>query len=71
MLLLLYDTAGQEKFRSLVPMYTRGANIILLVYDVTRGDSFAHIPDWIKGISNVNKDEVIFCVVGNTTDLTE
>ena len=69
--LLLYDTAGQEKFRSLIPMYTRDANIILLVYDVTRGDSFAHIPDWIKDISNVNKDEVIFCVVGNKIDLTE
>jgi Ras-related protein Rab-6A len=33
--LLLFDTAGQEKFRSLIPMYIRDANIIILVYDLT------------------------------------
>ena len=33
--LLLFDTAGQEKFRSLIPMYIRDANIIILVYDIT------------------------------------
>ena len=38
--LLLYDTAGQEKFRSLIPMYTREANIIILVYDISRKESF-------------------------------
>ena len=33
--LLLYDTAGQEKFKSLIPMYIRDANIIIIVYDIT------------------------------------
>ena len=33
--LLLYDTAGQEKFKSLIPMYIRDANIIIVVYDIT------------------------------------
>ena len=33
--LLLYDTAGQEKFKSLIPMYIRDANVILIVYDIT------------------------------------
>ena len=46
--LLLYDTAGQEKFRSLIPMYTKDANIILLVYDISCKESFIHLPDWIK-----------------------
>lgn len=32
--LFLYDTAGQEKFKSLIPMYTRDANVILIVYDI-------------------------------------
>ena len=40
--LLLYDTAGQEKFKSLIPMYIRDANIILVVYDITNKDSFTH-----------------------------
>lgn len=67
--LLLYDTAGQEKFRSLIPMYTRDANIIILVYDIALKDSFTHIPGWIKDLTNVKMDEVIFCLVGNKTDL--
>ena len=69
--LLLYDTAGQEKFRALIPMYTRDANIILLVYDVTSKDSFLHLSDWYKDLTNVKKEEVIFAVVGNKTDLDD
>ena len=69
--LLLYDTAGQEKFRSLIPMYTRDANIIILVYDITRKESFNHIPDWINGLTNVNFDNVIFALVGNKIDLDD
>lgn len=33
--MLLYDTAGQEKFRSLIPMYIRDANILIVTYDIT------------------------------------
>ena len=67
--LLLYDTAGQEKFRALIPMYTRDANIILLVYDVTSKESFTHLSGWLKDLTNVKKENVIFAVVGNKTDL--
>ena len=69
--LLLYDTAGQEKFRALIPMYTRDANNILLVYDVTSKDSFLHLSDWLRDLTNVKKEEVIFAVVGNKTDLDD
>ena len=69
--LLLYDTAGQEKFRALIPMYTRDANIILLVYDVTSKDSFLHLSDWLRDLTNVKKEEVIFAVVGNKIDLDD
>jgi Ras-related protein Rab-6A len=68
--LLLYDTAGQEKFRSLIPMYTRDANIVLLVYDISNRDSFSHLPDWLKDLTNVNFDEVIFAIVANKIDLS-
>jgi len=67
--LLLYDTAGQEKFRSLIPMYTRDANIILLVYDISNKDTFNHLPDWIRDLTNVNINEVIFIIVANKIDL--
>ena len=67
--LLLYDTAGQEKFRSLIPMYTRDANIVILVYDISSKESFDHIPDWLNELSNVNLEDVLFALVGNKNDL--
>ena len=69
--LLLYDTAGQEKFRSLIPMYTRDANIILLVYDICSKESFLHLSDWLKDLTNINNNEVIFALVGNKIDLND
>ena len=69
--LLLYDTAGQEKFRSLIPMYTRDANIILLVYDITNRESFENLYAWLKDLTNININEVIICIVGNKIDLNE
>ena len=69
--LLLYNTAGQEKFRSLIPMYTRDANIIMLVYDITRKESFTNIPIWIKDLTNVKFEEVIFVLIGNKIDLND
>ena len=69
--LVLYDTAGQEKFRSLIPMYIREAQIILLIYDITSKDSFESIPKWFSDILNVKNDEAIFALVGNKIDLND
>ena len=71
--LLLYDTSGQEKFKSLIPMYTRDADIILLVYDVTSKDSFIHLSNWLKIFtdSEIDIKDKIFAVVGNKTDLND
>ena len=69
--LLLYDIARKEKFRSLIPMYTRDVNIILLVYDISSKDSFDHLPEWLRHLSNVKLDEVIFALVGNENDLED
>ena len=67
--LLLYDTAGQEKFKSLIPLYTNEANIILLIYDISNKDSFDNIGNWFDLLNNINKEEVIFALVGNKSDL--
>ena len=71
--LLLYDTSGQEKFKSLIPMYTRDADIILLVYDVTSKDSFIHLSNWLKIFtdSEIDIKDKIFAIVGNKTDLND
>ena len=50
-------------------MYTRDAQIIILVYDVTRKESFVHLTEWINGLTNVKKEDVIFVLVPNKIDL--
>ena len=60
---LIYDTAGQNKFRALIPMYTSDVNIIILVYDITSRDSFLGLTDWLKDLTNIKKDEVILLLL--------
>lgn len=69
--LLLYDTAGQEKFKSLIPMYIRDANIIVVVYDITSKDSFVHTSHWLNEVRDLKRDDAIFCLVGNKLDLQD
>ena len=69
--LLLYDTAGQEKFKSLIPMYIRDANIILVVYDITSKDSFVHTEHWVNETKDLKREDAIFVLVGNKIDLEE
>ena len=45
--LQLWDTAGQEKFKSLVPNYIRDAHCAVFVYDISRADTFASIDGWV------------------------
>jgi Ras-related protein Rab-6A len=65
--LQIWDSAGQEKFRSLIPNYIRGASLIFLVYDITNQQSFTHLPDWIKFINNIENTNIV--IVGNKIDL--
>lgn len=68
---LLYDTAGQEKFKSLIPMYIRDANIIIVVYDISVEESFTHTEYWVNETKDLKKDNAIFVLVGNKKDLEE
>ena len=69
--LLLYDTAGQEKFKSLIPMYIRDANIIIVVYDISNKDSFIHTEHWVNETKDLKRDDAIFVLVGNKIDLED
>ena len=51
-------------------MYTRDANIVLLVYDISNIDSFNHFPDCLKDLTNINFDDAIFAIVDNKIDLS-
>lgn len=69
--LLLYDTAGQEKFKSLIPMYIRDANIIIMVYDVTSRESLIHTNHWVNETKDLKREDALFVLVGNKVDLTD
>ncbi|XP_035205880.1 ras-related protein Rab-5C-like isoform X2 [Stegodyphus dumicola] len=65
----IWDTAGQETYKSMLPMYYRKANLAMVVYDITCQDSFNSIPKWIEELEkNADKDCVI-CIIGNKCDL--
>lgn len=67
----VWDTAGQEKFRSMAPMYYRGANAALLVFDLTNYSSFVEIKSWITELHNTVVDQIVLTLVGNKCDLPE
>ena len=68
--LQIWDTAGQEKFRTITSAYYRGAMGILLVYDITDNKSFLNVNAWMKRIQKYAAEEVIMVLAGNKTDLT-
>ena len=67
----LFDTAGQERFRSIATTYLKKANGILLVYDITRESSFNNIQNWIADIKNESNKEVPTVLIGNKSDLND
>jgi small GTP-binding protein len=69
--LQVWDTAGQEMYRALVPVYLRGARAALLVYDVTDRESFHSLGDWLDILIGAGEPAPIICVVGNKIDLEE
>ena len=69
--LQIWDTAGQEKFRSVARSYYRGAIGIIIVYDITKPESFQHVPQWLIDAKSAARSECSVCVVGNKCDLEE
>ena len=65
----LWDTAGQEKYRSLTGNYFRNAGIGILVYDITSIDSFNSLQDFIDLFLSTSPKTLAFYVVGNKLDL--
>ena len=67
--LQLWDTAGQERFQTITSSYYRGAQGIIIVYDITCKDSFENVKKWLKQIDNYTNGEVFKILVGNKVDL--
>nr|CAH8873550.1 unnamed protein product [Trichobilharzia regenti] len=67
--LQIWDTAGQESFRSITRSYYRGAAGALLVYDVTRRDTFNHLASWLQDAQQHASPNMVITLVGNKFDL--
>ena len=70
----IWDTAGEERFRSIAKSSYKGADGILLMYDISKKETFRHIKSWIKDIqTNIGDamDKIALIVIGNKSDLPE
>lgn len=65
----IWDTAGQERFNSLAPMYYRGAQAALVVYDITNEASLSRAKAWVKELQTQGVPKMVIALVGNKADL--
>jgi len=65
----IWDTAGQDKFKSITKNYFRGANGIILMYDISSKNSFKNIRNWLNQIKDILGDDACVVLVGNKCDL--
>lgn len=67
--LQIWDTAGQERFRKITSSYYKGANAILVVFDITDRHSFENIHTWLMEVAQYTDDNCIRILIGNKSDL--
>ena len=66
----IWDTAGQERYRSLTKMFYKDANAAVLVFDITRKDSFEELQNyWAQQIKECSPPQIILAVAANKSDL--
>ncbi|KAI4227786.1 MAG: hypothetical protein L6R36_002139 [Xanthoria steineri] len=69
MKLSLWDTAGQETYKSITRSYFRGASGALLVFDITRRSTFDHATEWLTDLRQIAEKDIVVVLVGNKFDL--
>lgn len=65
----IWDTAGQESFKSITRSYYKGSIAALLVYDITKKDSFDNIVKWLQEVKTHSHEKVEIALIGNKCDL--
>lgn len=66
----IWDTAGQERYHSLAPMYYRGAQAAIVVYDITNQDTFGRAKTWVKELQRQASPNIVIALAGNKADLS-
>ncbi|KAL1823597.1 hypothetical protein ACET3Z_010375 [Daucus carota] len=67
----IWDTAGQERFRAITSSYYRGALGALLVYDITRKNTFESLKKWLHELREFGNPDMVIVLVGNKSDLSD
>ena len=67
----LWDTAGQDKYRTIAKNYFKGSHGILLLYDITKQSSYDNIREWIHDIKEEVSEKAIIFLIGNKIDMTD
>jgi len=65
----IWDTAGQERFRAITRGYYRGAVGALIVYDITKKQTFLNVEKWLQELHEHADSDIVIMLVGNKTDL--
>ncbi|CAH2044842.1 unnamed protein product [Thlaspi arvense] len=65
----IWDTAGQERYRAVTSAYYRGAVGAMLVYDITKRQSFDHVARWLEELRGHADKNIVIMLIGNKTDL--
>ena len=71
MKLEIWDTAGQEKFAALAPLYYHGAHVALLVFDITQASSYDRAKFWVSELQQHGNEGVKIVLVGNKLDIAQ
>ena len=68
----IWDTAGQERFRSVNAIFLKGAQIVIMVYDITKRDTFDEIKNyWYNNVKSIIAKDTVLGIAGNKSDLYE
>ncbi|CAN6561682.1 hypothetical protein ACFX13_029294 [Malus domestica] len=65
----IWDTAGQERYRAVTSAYYRGSVGAMLVYDITKPQSFDHVTKWLEELRGHADNNIVVMLVGNKSDL--
>lgn len=69
--LQIWDTAGQESFRAITRSFYRNAHGVILMYDLTRLESFESLKEWLREVRNNSDPDTMVYLIGNQLDLAE
>ena len=70
-LIQIWDTAGQENFRSVTRAYYKASAVAMVVYDITKEETFEHIQAWLKDCKELAPRTVLLVLIGNKSDLED